>query len=198
MSIIAIILVLTGVLAMAGHGLAQRYVLREGILDKKTVLISQHGISALLLLTALFWWPALGNFSVWPQIFWLAVLGTTLFNIIIQFANARSRELADMSLTAPVSAMTPMLVTVAALALKEYPSPQGIAGIILISAGTFWHLRAGFHGPWYLPFVRFIKLPHNFNQLPPTEQQIVKDERRALRWLIWPPSAAPLALSLMV
>lgn len=71
--------------------------------------------------------------------FWRAVLLGSLANIIIQWANVKAASLdkGEVSLTAPLQAMTPGLITILALTLGEYPSPIGIAGIFLMASGSY-------------------------------------------------------------
>lgn len=181
---VAIALVLLGVLAMAAHATLQRWLLRERIISVNTALVAQSGISAIFLFSAMWWWGGWGtSFSYNAQAFWLAVAGTTAANIFIQFANARSRELADVSLTAPIQAMTPGLVVIAALTLGELPSWQGIAGIVCIMVGTYVHTRenATTLREYLKPFTMFA-LPRNFGELPPSEQRKTRQARTALAW----------------
>lgn len=183
MQTIAVVLVLLGVLCMAGHAVTQRWVLREKVLGKGEVLILQNSIATLFLLSAMFWWHGMGTeaHSVNPRLFWIAVLGTTVFNVFIQYANAKSRELADASLSAPIQAMTPALVTIAALTLGEYPSLQGIIGIAFIAVGTYIHSREGARtfAEYLQPFYA-MKLPTNLASLTQKEQQQARDDRTAL------------------
>lgn len=134
--------------------------------------------------SALLWWQLLeGNAVPNTRLFWIAILGTTISNLIIQYVNTKARMLADISLTTPVQAMTPGLVTVAVLTLGEFPSTQGIIGIFLISIGTYIHFAdwdMGLKG--YIKPFQFLFLPKNFANLTSEEKEIRLKERKALRY----------------
>ena len=73
-----------------------------------------------------------------PGFFRAACLGA-LLNIGIQFCNAKAASLnaGEVSLTAPLQAMTPGLITILALTLGEYPNALGIAGIAIMASGSW-------------------------------------------------------------
>jgi len=182
MHALAVILILLGVLAMAGHAVAQRFVLRESILTKSEMLVLQNLIAACFLFGTLPFWEEFGTTHTDnTRLFWIAILGTTVANVAIQWANAHARELADASLTAPIQAMTPMLVTIAAVTIGEYPSALGITGILLISLGTYIHMRekATTLREYVRPFQAFA-LPANFIALSDADRKQALRDRKAL------------------
>ncbi|OGY63564.1 MAG: hypothetical protein A3I89_01985 [Candidatus Harrisonbacteria bacterium RIFCSPLOWO2_02_FULL_41_11] len=71
--------------------------------------------------------------------YWLAVLCGTAANSIIQFLNIKALSLdkGEVSLTQPLQAMTPGLISGLALLLGEYPSKVGCAGIGLMILGSY-------------------------------------------------------------
>lgn len=71
--------------------------------------------------------------------FWSAVFFGSAFNIIIQWCNVKAASLdkGEVSLTAPLQAMTPGLITVMAILLGEIPSFVGILGVILMAGGSY-------------------------------------------------------------
>lgn len=83
--------------------------------------------------------------------FWTAVFGTTVANIFIQFFNAKAASIneGEVSLTAPLQAMTPGLITALAVILGEYPSNIGMAGITLMALGSYILLFRKTPEKWY-------------------------------------------------
>ena len=185
MNVEAVVLMFFGVLCMSGHNITQRWVLRgKPILSKRDVLVSQHIISLPVLFISFFiWGGGSTHFFAQPKVFWLAVVATTSFNVFIQYANVKSKELADTSLVTPIQALTPGLVVMAALVLGEVPSWQGVIGILLISVGVYVHSRedAKTWHDWLLPFSMLL-FPPNCARLPPSLQAIVRPKVLALRW----------------
>lgn len=76
-----------------------------------------------------------------PQIqsgFWWPVVATGVLNIVIQFANVRSKALEDVSLVSPISSTTPAIVILTSfIILGEFPTPLGWAGIWVMALGTY-------------------------------------------------------------
>src|SRR3989344_1606199 len=180
MESVAIFLMILGVASQACHQLLQSFVLRHKVADKNTLLVYQNFVSALML-GAIAAWYSLEVTNA--KVFWIAIAITTFANIFIQYANVRARELADLSLTAPISAMTPGLVTIAAFSLGEIPSAQGWAGIALIALGTYIHGRAGASDLRdYLKPLAMFKLPSNFKALDRSEREQVFKDVSAIRW----------------
>ena len=184
METLALILMVLGIFSIALHNTTQRWLLREKILSKTETLVAQHSISILFLLSAFWWWNSWGTaFHSHTLLFWFSVMGTSIANIFIQNFNAKAKSLAEASLIAPIQAMTPGLVTVAALLIGEYPTKQGIAGIILIGLGVYIHSRenATTLREYLQPF-QFLMLPANFSKLPAEKQNEAIKNRNALRW----------------
>lgn len=186
MNTVALILVLLGVMAMALHGITQKIILNNNTLSKKEILVFQHLLAVpVLLITLPIFYFGFGE-SLSPislKIFTIAIAGTIVANIFIQYANVRARELSDLSLTAPISAMTPGLVAVAAIILGEWPSTQGAIGIVLIMLGTYVHSleNASSWKDFVKPF-GMLFLPSNFNELDKNTQDYLIINRTALRW----------------
>lgn len=181
---IALVLMAFGVVSMALHGITSRYVLREKMLTKNETLVMQSGIGALALITYLFVVrEEVGTRIDASTLFWGAVAGTTLANLLIQWANVQARAIADASLSAPVQGMTPFLITLSALTISEFPGPQGIAGIGLIAIGTWIHGRekARTFADYLKPFT-MLSLPRDYAMRPETEQKQLLSDVRALRY----------------
>src|SRR3989344_5526479 len=71
--------------------------------------------------------------------FWRAVILGSAFNVLIQWCNVKAASLdkGEVSLTAPLQAMTPGLITILAVTLGEFPSAIGILGIFLMASGSY-------------------------------------------------------------
>ena len=125
-----------------------------------------------------------------PTIFWIGAIWATGWNILISYANAKSREHADVSLTQPFQGVTPGLITITALLFHEWPSAIGIVGIIFIAVFTYIHGREGATklSDWLLPFRALVvlQLPKNFDSLPENERSEVllktARQRSGVRW----------------
>ena len=71
--------------------------------------------------------------------FWSATLAGTLANYAIQYLNAKAStyKVGEVSLTAPLSAMTPGLITILAFTLGEVPGIAGFVGIGCMALGSW-------------------------------------------------------------
>lgn len=97
------------------------------------------------------WWYALPlllaslAFAPIPRLdgkFWLVLVVSVPLEIAAMFLYLRAIDLAPLSLTAPLLAWTPVFTALAAaIALREMPTPSGIAGVLLVVAGS-WVLYA--------------------------------------------------------
>ncbi|MBP7133977.1 EamA family transporter [Patescibacteria group bacterium] len=76
------------------------------------------------------------NVFHWEEGFWSAILITGALNILIMFARMKARELSDLSLVASIDSTTPFFVLINGMIfLREYPSKQGVIGILLLVLG---------------------------------------------------------------
>ncbi len=182
MQIIALILLALGILCMSGAGVAQKAILNKKILTAGQAVMIQQCIAALSLFLIMLFWDQ-GNLVPKSDLFWIAICITGGVNIFIQYANTRSKQIADISLVAPIQAVTPGLVTVTSIMIGEVPSTLGIIGILMISVGTFVHTRenAKTLREWLAPFTA-LALPKNFEILNIGEKQEALNRRDALRW----------------
>jgi uncharacterized membrane protein len=186
---IALIFTITclGVLSHSAYRLEQKYIYKTKIASPRQTLLAQNiGASICFLLTALGQGAVYGSAAWLPKnelLFWGAVAATTIASIYIQWANAESQTLADVSLTAPISALTPGLVTMTAFLLGENPSTIGWVGIVTVAIGTYW-FGLGEHArspkDLFRPFI-LLWLPSNFAELTLAEQQKARNKTRALR-----------------
>lgn len=179
-----IALALVYAIAAALNSVIARFVLRTEKINEAQFLFVQQGINAVFLASAVFWFDEFGTSSRYnAAVFYSAVFVTTAANIVIHFAGARSLRLAEASLVAPIFAMTPALVTVAALYIGEFPSLQGIFGIAFISIGTYLHARENATTlKEYLQPFRLLARPANFALLSGDEQAKIESNRKGLLW----------------
>lgn len=143
---VAIILVLFGVVCMAGNSVLAKWLINKKAFTDRELLITKNGLGGAL---CLLWFlsPLNTMLNSWAPgrevtvIFWIAVIGVILPNIAMQYANVRAQRFGDASLVAPIQALTPGLITLTAMTLGEYPSTLGYAGIALVAGGTYLHAR---------------------------------------------------------
>ncbi|SES90893.1 Uncharacterized membrane protein [Methanococcoides vulcani] len=70
--------------------------------------------------------------------FFQSVFSTTLLNVIAVVLSYRALKITDLSLTVPMISFTPaFLIVTSFIMLGEFPSSQGIFGIMLIVAGSY-------------------------------------------------------------
>lgn len=106
--------------------------------------------------------------------FWVAVICGSAVNVIIQFFNAKAASLAkgEVSLTVPLQAMTPGLITILALLLGEFPGTTGIVGVGLMICGSYvllWERTPNRWWEYFGPLKRLVSLI-KLRELPEEEQ----------------------------
>lgn len=142
--------VFLGTVAMASMGIVRRRVMKGGELSTLQCLILWYGGATFVFATVyLYFW----SFTI-PEVMpgmWTAVLCGAAANSLIQFFNVKAASIdkGEVSLTAPLQAMTPGLITILALLLGEYPSTIGVAGIMLMAFGSYVLLLEKTPGSWY-------------------------------------------------
>jgi len=176
---------LCAALGTAGIGAWEIYrkrVLNERLFTEYEHRVFQHLIAGIIcfafFLTVGREWDALApqtfNIPMWS----IALIVTTLCNVVIQFANVRSSRLLDASFRAPISAVAPGLVVFGALLIGEWPGHYGIIGIALVIVAVYTSAREG--APWkeyFMPLAFWLAFRSTKN-LPETE----KKRMRGLRW----------------
>lgn len=136
---VVILPVLIGSVSIAFVNIIKRYVMKGGEVSSLQFLIN-YFYAATLLFAAIYlalWGPNLP-----PRLldgFWRAVIFGSIANVIIQYLNVKAASLdkGEVTLTAPLQAMTPGLITILAVVLGELPSQIGIFGIILMASGSY-------------------------------------------------------------
>jgi len=70
--------------------------------------------------------------------FWGALLVSGGLNVVTAVLYVRAIRLSDLSLTVPMVALTPLFLLLSSpLILGEFPGPVGLAGVLLIVAGSY-------------------------------------------------------------
>lgn len=130
--------ILLGTLILSFERIARRFIMKSKQISPLQLLIHLYGgVTVAFGIIYLICW-GLAFPALLPG-FWRAVILGALANIFIQFFSikASSIDAGEVSLTAPLSAMTPGLITILAITLGEYPGKIGIAGIFLMASGSY-------------------------------------------------------------
>lgn len=152
-----------GSIAVTLLQLLRRYAVKDGRMPVSRFLFSAFTATAIgfVVLYVSFWGFTLPtHLSVG---FYRVVLMGALANVAIQGLNAKSMSypLGEVSYTAPLAAMTPMLLTLTAALTGEFPGVRGWCGVVVMMAGSYllafakppeklWHYAS--------PFLRAIAL----------------------------------------
>lgn len=151
--------ILAGTLVLSFVNIAKRFLMNSKAISPLQFLVHLYsGITIAFCLLYLTCW----GFTL-PDLlpgFWRAVFLGTLANIFIQFfaAKAASIDQGEVSLTAPLFAMTPGLITILAVTLGEYPSKIGVAGIFLMASGSYLLMFSKKPENWWEYFGPFMRL----------------------------------------
>lgn len=138
MTLTAFLLVITGSLTIAFMNIAQRSALKDKSSPIKFLAAGFSLFTILLIANYVLVW----GWNYPPNLlagFWNPVLVGALANYAIQYIHAKvaTYKEGEISLAAPLSAMTPGLITIVAITLKEFPGPRGIAGIACMVLGSW-------------------------------------------------------------
>lgn len=135
----------------------RRWALKDESVSPKLFLVCSFGTAAVLFAAV---YVGVWGFTMPAAIlpgFWRAALLTAAANLIIQFLSvkAASYKQGEVSLTAPLQALTPGLITFVAVSLGEIPGPIGGLGIGLMALGSYilmLELRLMKSGQVFVPF----------------------------------------------
>ncbi len=142
--------VILGTIAIALINIVKRLVMKDGTISPLQCLILYYaavmGVFGAVYVS--FWGFTIP--TVLPGM-WTAVACGGAANTLIQFFNVKAASIdkGEVSLTAPLQAMTPGLITGLALLLGEYPSQVGVAGIALMATGSYVLLWEKTPQRWY-------------------------------------------------
>lgn len=160
--IIVLLPVLIGCFALAAIGLLKRYIMRtESVSPLQFLIIWYFSISLSYGAIIIAVWRM--NSPMLLTGFWNAIAGTVFANIFIQFFNAKAASLdkGEVSLTAPLQALTPGMITLLAITLRELPSTIGLFGIFLMTGGSYvllWDKTPNRWWKYFGPLKRIILL----------------------------------------
>ena len=172
--LVMVLPVLLGTLGMACNQMGRRFMMKDGVFSP--LQFSTH----LFLVASLYFgavYLAVWGF-IWPQTlpgFWRALMGGTLANIGIQYLaiKAVSYPKGEVSLTSPLMAMTPGLLTILALFLGEFPGKAGCFGIFLMIFGSYiiiWSKPPEKLYQYFAPLQRLLLLA-KIGRLSPDERE---------------------------
>lgn len=142
--------IVVGAIAASLMQVVKRKVMKEGAISPLQSLILTFGSATACfgIVYVLLWGFTLPR--VLPGM-WTAMACSAAVNVFIQYFNmkAASIDKGEVSLTAPLQAMTPGLITFLAITLGEFPSRIGVAGILCMAAGSYVLLYAKAPKRWY-------------------------------------------------
>ena len=135
---------IVGFVALGAIASAGNQIIRRPALKGKDVATSEYSsltfASATIAFAVLyiFEWGVIFPSGLLHGFFTAVVLGS-FANIVVQGLNAKvsTYKLGEASYVAPLQSMTPMLITLTALTLGEFPSWRGWFGVAVMSLGTY-------------------------------------------------------------
>jgi drug/metabolite transporter (DMT)-like permease len=159
--------ILIGAIAIASYKFVNRFVMKSERVSPLQFSVHSFGLSTIFFA---FVYICCWGFKL-PDVlpgYWRAVLLGTVANFFIQYliTKTNSYKKAELSLTSPLQAMTPLMITVFAIVLKEYPSRSGVIGILLMSAGSYILLWNKTPKHWWEYFGPFRYVPALIRILP--------------------------------
>lgn len=146
MNVIALFCIIGYVASISGFFVVQKHLLNQKALSATESLMLYFGLGSVFLVIWFFlpfhdWWQAVTSLKPDAILFWGSIWISVLANTWGQYAGIRASQIGDLSLIAPIAALTPGLLVVAAWAFGEYPTGVGYIGILLIVVGTYMHAR---------------------------------------------------------
>ncbi len=157
---IVILPIIFGSFMLSCSGLLKRYLLKEKKISSLQFLVIGYGLMAFI---CFIFYAAIYGFKMPPSLlpgFWRALFISVSANFVIQFLSAKAASLkeGEVSLTAPLQAMTPLLITFLALTLGEFPGKIGCFGVFLMICGSYVLLWEKIPNHWYDYFGPFRRL----------------------------------------
>jgi len=111
--------------------------LTKKFLDKIDKYVLASG-SFLITGILLFLYSYYKGFPVIGDKLFLAIISTTMLNVIMVILTYTALKITDLSLAAPISSFTPLfLILTSLIILKEVPNKYGILGIFLVVIGNY-------------------------------------------------------------
>lgn len=134
-----LILVALGAAAISLYGVVRRFALKDKVLTTSQFVCGAYTASTLAFagLYTVLWGFAL-PLQTMPGFFKIVIIGACA-NVIIQGLNAKAGTypLGEVSYAQPLQSLTPLLITLAALMVGEFPGPNGVAGVLIMTAGAY-------------------------------------------------------------
>lgn len=165
--------ILAGALVLSLNQILKRFIMKSKGISPLQLLV--HLYSAVTIFFGLIYLILWG--TTVPELlpgFWRAVFLGSAVNFLIQYFSTRATSLdqGEVSLTAPLFAMTPGLITLLAITLGEYPSKIGLAGIFLMALGSYILMFDKTPQHWweYISPFKKISLLFKINHLPKEEK----------------------------
>lgn len=142
---LGIALFLLGIGFMAVNTVIQRWLFARTKISVIQNALLEHVFAAPVLLLAWLLGLSAAPAVASSVLFWAALSATIVAGIVIHYSIAKSLSLADASFLAPYEALTLLFIAIAAAGLlNEYPTPQGVFGLLLIVCGlAFQRSRRG-------------------------------------------------------
>lgn len=117
--------------------------------DEYVVAWAMNTVAGVLLFAAV----AVTGVPVVTQKFWFALGVSGIINFFTTVWYMRAIKETDLSLTVPLLAFTPaFLLITSPLIIREFPSPQGFAGVLLIVVGSYLLNIGQFREGLFAPF----------------------------------------------
>jgi len=142
LSFLALLAALSAAICQTATDLGSKAATREA--DDRAILLAQWGLSAIVLaaVTLVIYpelyaapalvWPKLVKPGFWPLLFWDSAI-----NIVSYLFYIRAFRLADASLVAPLTLLTPVLMLVTSpIMLGEQTPPLGVVGVLFTVLGV--------------------------------------------------------------
>jgi drug/metabolite transporter (DMT)-like permease len=142
LSYLALLAALSAAICQTATDLGSKAATREA--DDRAILLAQWGLSAIVLsvVTLIIYpelyaaparvWPELVKPGFWPLLFWDSAI-----NIVSYLFYIRAFRLADASLVAPLTLLTPVLMLVTSpIMLGEQTPPLGVVGVLFTVLGV--------------------------------------------------------------
>lgn len=153
-----VIPIVMGAVCQSVFQLGRRAIQRGGTISPLQLLVAWYSCNVVLFCG--FYVSVWG--LTWPRVlpgFLAAVVGSAILNVFIQYCGAKAASLdaGEVSLTAPLFAMTPGLIALLAISLGELPGLYGWFGVGFMAVGSYTLM---FKDPperwygWFLPFQR--------------------------------------------
>lgn len=155
-----------------GSILGQQIVVEGGYISPLQFLIFWYGLSTVLYLCCyIFIW----GFTM-PALlagFWTTVVGHIIADAFTQFLNAKAASLhkGEVSLTAPLQAMTPGLIILLALTLGEFPTIIATGGVLFMASASYMLAFEKRPEKWYGYFAPFQRIKLLFEHSHASEEE---------------------------